>query len=156
MSDLAERHYVGAMLHMPPATVLEAADIVFPEWISDPQIAAVFVATIENAKENISEPAAVVPTLLRLGLPSQHHGIATGLVVDLLADCPLPHNWPYYASLVAAGRARARLQACGQVLVERAYIDPLERLTAVLEDARAEIQATQAAVLQLTGQEPAA
>lgn len=156
MSDLAERHFVGALLHLPAATVMQAADLLPAEWLSDVQVGGVYAAVIENAKAGISEPAAVVPTMLRLGLPADRHGIATGLVIDLMQEVPLPSSWRLYASLVATGRLRARVQAVGYALTEQAHRDPLDRLHAVLEDARLEVEAMHHHIMRVIGGDQAA
>jgi hypothetical protein len=87
--------------------------------------------------------------MLRLGLPAQKHAVATALVIDLMTGCPMPRNWRLYAVLVATARIRNRLLTAGHVLVERAHRDPLDRLQNVLEEARLDVEATTAHVLQL-------
>ena len=151
-SDLAERYFVGGLLHQSRATVAAAADVVFCEWIHDTQVKGVYAALVDNARNGLEpDPAGVVPTMLRLGLPKQHAGTASALVVALLTECPLPGNWAYYGVLVANQCLRHRLYDVGQALVEGAYSHPLDRLHMLVEDARQDIEATSPHVMQIVG-----
>lgn len=151
-SDIAERYFVGALLQQSRATVAAAGDVVFCEWIHDSQVRGIYAALVDNARNGLEpDPAGVVPTMLRLGLPVQHAGTASALVVSLLTECPLPGNWRYYAVLVANQHLRHRLHDVGQALVEGAHSQPLDRLHTLVEDARQDIEFTTPHVMQIVG-----
>lgn len=149
-SDIAERHFIGALLHMPASTVAAAGQVVFPEWVHDPQVRGVYVALLDNVANGLQpDPAGVVPTMLRLGLPVHRAGSASSLVVDLLAEVPIPGNWRYYAVIVASSHVRHQLHEVGRLLTEGAHSEPLDRLHGLLEDARLDLEATNGHLLQL-------
>lgn len=151
-SDIAERYFVGALLHQSRATVATAGDLLFPDWIHDGQVRGVYVGLLDNVRNGLEpDPAGVVPTMLRLGLPVQHAGIASSLVVDLLTEVPLPGQWRYYAVLVANAHLRHRLYDVGQALVEGAHSLPLNDLHTLVEDARQDIECTTPHVMQIVG-----
>ena len=138
---LAERYFVGALLHLPASVTRQAAEVIFPAWLTDVHVRGVYSALVDLANGGAqTDPASVVPTMLRLGLPQQSAGVATSLVVDLLADVPMPSSWRLYTVQMTASRQRQRIEIVGHVLVERAHRDPLDRLHAVLEEAREEIE----------------
>lgn len=155
-AGLAERYFVGALLHLPADVTVAASRLVFPAWINDVHVAGVYAAMVALADSGAqTDPASVVPAMMRLGLPSSSAGVATGLVVDLLAGVPLPGNWRVYALEVMNARQRQRLEAVGRLLVERAHQDTLDRLHVVLDDAQAELVAMTQHMLEVVGGERA-
>ena len=151
-SDIAERYFVGALLHQRAETVAVAAGVVMPEWIHDPQVRGVYAALLENISIGLQpDPAGIVPTMMRLGLPAHRAPLASALVVDLLAEVPLPSNWRYYAVIVANGHVRNRLHEIGLALADRAHVHPLERLQLLLQEANDEINAVNGNVAALAG-----
>lgn len=155
-AGLAERYFVGALLHLPADVTVAASRLVFPAWLSDVHIAGVYSALVDLADSGAqTDPASVVPAMLRLGLPSSSAGVATGLVVDLLSGVPLPGNWRVYALEVMNARQRKRLEAVGRQLAERAHQDTLDQLHVILDDARTELEAMTQHMLEAVGGEAA-
>ncbi|MGB8020936.1 MAG: hypothetical protein WCF04_06890 [Candidatus Nanopelagicales bacterium] len=91
---LAERHYVGALLHLRGAEARTAATWVRPEDLADPQLRQVLAAVQEGIRDNQHEVAAVVPRMIRAGTcPSDLACLASVLVVELLGEVPHPLSW---------------------------------------------------------------
>ncbi len=130
--DLAERHYIGALICR-AGRASSDAQLVSLEDIADPQLARVLAAIQQLATEVLPEPAAIVPAMLRNGLACHHAAIATGLVVDLLRECPNPAAFAMYASLVRDAAARRILRQVAERLGQAADTSELENFLPMIE-----------------------
>lgn len=107
-AGLAERYYVGALLHLRGAVAQEAMGAVLPDDLADPQLRTVLTAMVALAADGRDpDPAAVTPRMLELGLVGRDRcGLVNVALVGLLSDVPAPACWPAYAGEVLRESAR--------------------------------------------------
>ena len=133
---LAERHYVGALLHLRGVEARTAATWVRPEDLADPQLRQVLAAVQEGIRDNQHEVAAVVPRMIRAGTcPSDLAGLSSVLVVELLGEVPHPLSWSAYAAVILDEAMRRHVRECATRLAQAADTDSLPSLLGVLTDA---------------------
>ncbi len=140
--ELAERHYIGALICRAghPSTDARLLQV---EDIADPQLVQVLAAIQVIATDVLPEPAEIVPAMLRNGLARQHAATATGLVVDLLTECPNPAATAMYAAWVRDAAARRIIRQVAQRLHQAADTSELENFMPLIE---AELASVRAAV----------
>jgi hypothetical protein len=154
---LAQRHFVGALMWQHASVTVTVSGLIAADWLTDVQVRGVYMAACLIAADGIDpEPALIVPAMLRLGLPAHKHGIATALVIDLYTEVPLPGNWHYYGATVAAEHVRDQVHTLGLALAESAHRDPLERLHALIDATRDEMNTAMDAALRLANRGEAA
>lgn len=106
---IAERFYVGALMHLQTPVRSRALDALDDEALSDVRLSRIRRA-ISRCDSTRFTAADVVPQMIRDGMPEQLHPIATGLVIDLYAGCPTPEWWPHYASIIRAENLRRQVR----------------------------------------------
>jgi replicative DNA helicase len=133
---LAERHYVGALLHLRGAEARTAASWVRPEDLAEPQLRQVLASVQDGIRDSQHEVAAVVPRMIRTGrCPSDRAGLASVLVVELLGEVPHLLSWSAYAAVILDEAIRRHVRECATRLAQAADTDSLPSLLGVLADA---------------------
>lgn len=105
---IAERHFLGALLHLSGDEARSAVALVFPTDLADPQLRAILTAArVLVADGHDPSPALIVPRMMALGLVTRDRaGLASALVVDLVVDTPVVASWPAWAVEILRESAR--------------------------------------------------
>ena len=123
---IAERHMLGAVLHLRAAGAVTAALEGLSEAdFTDPQLRHVFAVINATASSGMDvDPTTIVALLIRSGrVPEQLHPVATGLVIDLVCSVPVPASWPHYKALIVAESGRRRAVEAGERISQAALAD---------------------------------
>lgn len=122
VATLAERSYVGAVLHLRGQQARDALARVSPADLSDPQLRAVLEAVSAVLQDGSDpDPALLTPRMLELGLvPRDKAGLVNAMIVDLYTDVPAPVCWPAYATEVLRESARRKIRETAERMVQAA------------------------------------
>jgi len=135
-SDLNEKAFVGALLHLPPGRVTALGQLVHEAELSDPRLRVVFKIALDlAAKGEQPDPAKVHGAARTSGaVVNQNLPSLASLLVDLLTNCPNPFAAEYYGRNVLEASLRRRVVAVATRLMQAAEDSSLEALCGVIEE----------------------
>lgn len=150
-AELAERYFVGALLHLRGAEARAAVGRVRVAELADPQLRTILEAAQSLAADGADpDPGRITPRMVELGLcPRDRAGLANVALVELLTGVPAPACWSAYAAEVLRESARRTiveaatraLQAADGPNLATAVTVLSEGLEAVCEAVRRAIEA---------------
>lgn len=131
---LAERHFVGSLLHINVTDRERALAQVDEHHITDPAVLKIYRAVRSlHERTGIVEPAGVIDELMRNGMPPEGQGNAAALIGELMDETPLSIMWPYYAHLLREEHQRQQVRDLGDRLSVAADTWDLAALRDLLE-----------------------
>lgn len=143
MNPLAERDYVGALMHLPADRVLALAQLVRADDLADPRLAIVYTGIVEVAVSGRNPDPALTDAYLREAgmVRASDRAAVVALIVDLYAEVPLPGAAESYARAVVQEAVRRRVATAATRLAQSADHSGLDGLVAVVTDEAAAIVA---------------
>lgn len=135
MTDLSERAFVGALLHLPAARVVPLIARVRSDDLTDPRLRVVYalagqlaVSGIDPDPPTVHGHARSTGAVMSADLPA-----LTGLLVDLLTECPMPGSAQAYARSVVEAAARRRIAIAAERLTVAAEASDITTLAQVVD-----------------------
>jgi replicative DNA helicase len=135
-SDLNEKAFVGALLHLPPGRVTALGELVHEAELSDPRLRIIFKIALDlAAKGEQPDPAKIHGAARTSGaVVNQNLSSLASLLVDLLTNCPNPFAAEYYGRNVLEASLRRSVVAVATKLYQAAEDSGLEMLSVIIED----------------------
>ena len=133
-APLAERDFVGALMHQSAARVLALAGMVRAEDLADPRLGVVYSGVVSVAATGgRPDPATVDAYLREAGMVrGSDRAAVVALIVDLYATVPLPGAVESYARAVVQEAVRRRVATAAERLAQAADCSPLDGLVTVV------------------------
>lgn len=141
MTDLSERAYVGALMHLPAARVVQCVARVRVDDLTDPRLRIVYRLTGELAVQGIDpDPARVHGHARTTGtVAAADLAALTALLVDLHAEVPLPGAVDAYGRAVVEAAVRRRIAEAAERWTRAAEEAPLDVLARLVADESAAV-----------------
>jgi replicative DNA helicase len=141
MTDLSERSYVGALLHLPAARVIVEARQVRDDDLTDPRLRIVYRLAVDLASAGTDpDPARVHGHARTTGtVTSSDLPALTALLVDLHSEVPLPGAVTSYGRAIVEASVRRRITAAAERWTRAADDAPLDVLTRLVTDETAAV-----------------
>lgn len=132
--DITERAFVGALLHLPPVDVVALAGMVKLDDLDEPRHRVIVALAVELAAVGTRPDPAQVHALARTSGRVQAIDMPalSGLLVDLLTECPVPVSAPAYARAVVEASVRRRVTMAATRLANVADDGSLDALAHVV------------------------
>lgn len=141
MSDLSERAFIGALLHLPAKRVMDAAVNTRSDDLTDPRLRIVYGLILGLALTDVDpDPAQVhgfartTGTVAAVDLPA-----LSGLLVDLHTEVPIPAAVLSYRQAVVEAAVRRRISEAAERWTRAADEAPLDVLARLVADESAAV-----------------